>query len=296
MYFAKVSVNKDIYQVYDDSSKLDEILLRLMEKEWQDKHVAETIHNKQTKENDEQIYKFINVDKINDKNFIIGRLIVIFKDDIALYDATKDDLDSLSQSQLSRAVPFYFDFKTEIVAFVPTQKFGRQKFINYFEELINLIYGEQMFRVFAKNNIGDLRAQIKVLDKISEVNITLIPPNSNGCEYDELFAKNAMELKETNGTKFHQIISAPYSQEGLNIKAGLFQRVINGVAKGYGNLKIFGKDSNGEPKNVNSDTAAPYKKYIKDSSRNSLIEVAEYGRAGVSGIVSSEIRQRLDEK
>ena len=295
MYFAKVNVNQNIYDVYKDSNKLEEIFNEMLKKEWQQETVTNVLYNKMTKEPETETYKFICIDKMYDRFYIVGKLIMIFQDDIALYDRKKDDIDSIAQSELSRAVPFYFDLTSEIVAFVPTQKFSRQKFIKYFEQLLNKIYGKPMFNLYIKNNVSDLRRQIKLINKVSEVEITLIPPNSSKDDFVALFPKTGEELEETNGTKFVQKISAPHSNEGLNMDASLFQRIINGVARGFGIIRAQGIDGNGHKKSVSSDKSAPHKKDIKNSCRNSLGEVADYGRAGISEIQAAETQRRIDD-
>ena len=230
-----------------------------------------------------------------DKNYVVGRLIEIFQDDLSLYDKKKDDIDSISQSELSRDVPFYFNWKSEIVAFVPSQKFNRKKFLVCFEELLNKIYGQSMFSVYLKSNISDLTKQFNSFSKVSEIQITLVPPNSNKEEFDDLFPKNGAEIEETEGTKFNLKISAPYSKTGINMYASLIQRAIKGVSKGFGKFLAIGKDSSGNNKRLSSDQNAPQRKTIKDNLRNSLNEIAALGRAGENEILASELRKKVDE-
>lgn len=296
MYFAKININEEIYEVYKHSEKAEEIFCKLLSKKWQEETIVHTQGNKLNQDSDkEEVYKFINIDMVYDKGYLVGRLIEIFRDDLSLYDRNKDDINSISQSELSREIPFYFDWKNEIVAFIPSKKFSRKKFLVCFEELLNKIYGEQMFSVYLKNNIGDLKRAVNSFSKVSEIEITLVPPNSNKEEFDDLFPKSGDELEETQGTKFYQKISAPHSKTGLNIQASLFQRMITGVAKGFGQFTALGKDSSGNTKRFSSDKSAPQRKYIKESSRNSFNEVIEYGRAGIIEILEEEIRRKLDE-
>lgn len=58
-----------------------------------------------------------------------------------------------------------------------------------------------MFSVYLKNNIGDLKRAVNSFSKVSEIEITLVPPNSNKEEFDDLFPKSGDELEETQGTK-----------------------------------------------------------------------------------------------
>ena len=93
MYFAKVNVNKDIYAVYKDSKKLEEIFTKLSQYDWQKSVIVHTKGNRLNKEeNKEEHYKFINIDFVYDKNYVVGRLIEIFQDDLSLYDKKKDEI------------------------------------------------------------------------------------------------------------------------------------------------------------------------------------------------------------
>lgn len=171
MYFAKININQDIYTVYKDSSAKDRIIDNLLEKNWQEKYHIETVKDKFTKGYNNITYKFINIDKQYDSGFVVGLLIMIFQDELSLYDKDTDDIKDLSESMLSRAVPFYFDINSEIVAFVPAKNFSWKKFIKEFKELINLTYGEDMFAVFIKNNAGSLRRKIQTLMKVRKIEI-----------------------------------------------------------------------------------------------------------------------------
>ena len=97
-----------------------------------------------------------------------------------------------------------------------------------------------------------------------------------------LFADNAEEIQETQSTKFEQKYSAPYDKNGLNINAKLFQRIIRGIEKGYGIMKVLGVTSDGKSRHINSDINAPFKTQVDNSHRDSLVEVENYGRAGIS--------------
>ena len=46
MYFAKVNVNKDIYAVYKDSKKLEEIFTKLSQYDWQKSVIVHTKGNR----------------------------------------------------------------------------------------------------------------------------------------------------------------------------------------------------------------------------------------------------------
>lgn len=295
MYFAKININKEIYEVYKKQENYNKILNKLIEEDWQKSKIVEQKLNTDRDDSEREIYKFINIDRISDKSYLVGRLINVFKDEIAIYDEKKDNISSMDQEKLSRAIPFYFDWKNEMVAFIPTQKFKRQRFLKYFELLINDIYGENQFSVYIMNNASDFKKQLRTLNTVSKIEITLIPPNSNKDEFDDLFPKDGDELKETGGTKFHQEIYAPESRKkGLNMDAKLVKRSVEGIAKGFGVFTATGKTTDDKKKTISSDSEAPYKKNIKYSPGDSLNEVADYGKNGIEEILISNIEKRID--
>lgn len=93
MYFAKININEEIYEVYKHSEKVEEIFGKLLSKKWQEETIVHTQGNKLNQDSDkEEVYKFINIDMVYDKGYLVGRLIEIFRDDLSLYDRNKDDI------------------------------------------------------------------------------------------------------------------------------------------------------------------------------------------------------------
>lgn len=286
IYYAKINVNKDIYKVYDKKASISEILERLLVADWQEKQYSYFLKEK----NDEgkpkkEIVKFIHVDKFFDKRYIIGRLIKIYGDDIQHYDKEKDDLVDLSNDNLARSVAFYFDVKNEIVAFVYKQKFPARQFVNLFQKMINLIFGEDMFIVILKKNHGEFIDKIKKLEIVRSVRISLVPPNSNEKELSNLLPKNDKDLKESNITKIGLEFSAPFSKEGINISTSFFQKLIRAVTKGWGEMTIVGRSLTGRRERITSNINAPFKKTISDSQKDSFETVKETGRAGINELI-----------
>lgn len=294
MYYAKVNVNKDIYDVYEKKTTVSNILNKLYSSDWQDKKlIIKPSGKKVVKEGEpNEIIKFISIDKNYDKNTLVGRMAKIFEDELALYNEDLDDIQELPTKSLTRSIPFFFDLNTEIVAFVAKQQFSRSQFIEYFGKLINMVYGEDMFSVIVKQNMGDFENKLRFLSTIRTVEVILIPPNTSKNDFDELFAENAEEIQETKSTKIEQKYSAPYDKEGLNINANLFQRLIKGIGKGYGSIKVKGVTDEGRSKQINSDVSAPFKTTIDNKYVDSLGEIENHGRAGIASLIN--INQKME--
>lgn len=291
VYFAKVNINKDIYKVYDKKISIDTILSNLMDKDWQSCQYSYYIKEKdEVGNNKQETIKFISIDKFYDERYLLGRLIKIYKDDIQLYDETKDDIEDLPQKDLARSVAFYFDLKSETVAFVNKQKLSYKQFVELFEKLINLIYGEDMFVVILKKNAVEFRKRINLLESISKVEINLIPPNSSAEEFADLFPNNDEEIKDSNITRMAIQYGSPYTEEGLNIKSPLFERTIDATAKGWGDISISGKMSDGNMEKIVSSIHAPYRKSIGSKYKDNFETVKNIAKAGISDLVNNKIR------
>lgn len=89
MYFAKININKEIYEVYKKQENYNKILNKLIEEDWQKSKIVEQKLNTDRDDSEREIYKFINIDRISDKSYLVGRLINVFKDEIAIYDEKK---------------------------------------------------------------------------------------------------------------------------------------------------------------------------------------------------------------
>lgn len=270
MYFAKINVNSNIYEVYKNPEMLDKILNNLL--------LSINQEEKIQIDGGDWI-KFIHLDKDIEKRFIVGRLVKIFEDDIEIYDAEKDDVKPLSTKELAKSVTFYFDLRSEIVAFTTGRSLGYQQFVRYFNELINKYSKDAEFEVFLKKNSDVLNQQIKQLKSVSKVDITLVPPNSNEEEFDDLFPKSGDEIKETKATKIQQLLSAPKKSLGMNIESSYFKRIINGVVKGFGTVTVTGKNRDGEERTITSEKDAPQKRFIPNTAKNSIPAIKEFGRA-----------------
>lgn len=288
VYFAKININKDIYKVYDKKTKKDDILSNLMDQDWQAVQYDYFIKEKdETGNNKSETVKFISIDKFYDERYIVGRLVKIYKDDIHLYDKALDDIEDLPQKDLARSVAFYFDLNKEIVAFVNKQKLTYRKFIELFEKLINLIYGEEMFVVILKKNNIEFQKKIKIFDNIKRIEISLIPPNSSSEEFSDLFPNSDEEIKESNITNMNFKYSSRYTEEGLNIDSPLFLRAIDATVKGWGEMSIHGKNTEGQRVTVVSSIHAPYRRSINTNERDSFEAIKNISLAGISDLMNN---------
>ena len=74
MYFAKININKEIYEVYKKQENYNKILNKLIEEDWQKSKIVEQKLN-----TDREIYKFINIDRISDKSYLVVDLLMYLR-------------------------------------------------------------------------------------------------------------------------------------------------------------------------------------------------------------------------
>ena len=283
MYFAKVNVNHDVYKLYEKPELLGQILDRLLVSIDQQKRV------KIAQDKEEFWVKFISLEKDIDRRYIIGRVVKIFEDDIEIYNSAKDDVDPLPTKELARSVTFYFDLRTELVAFTTSRYFGHLQFCAYFKELLNAYSDEAQFEVFLEKNADELKERLYKIKKITRIDITLIPPNPNSKAFARIFPQDTIELQKSRITKIQQSYLASGRGEGIDPKTDLIDRAVIGVSEGYGDMTAYGKNEGGIEISVSSSKDAPHKRFIHRNMKDSLSGVMEAGRAFIQELISKRL-------
>lgn len=274
VYFAKVNVNSNIYDVYENQEQLDKIL----------DNVLILIDQKKMVKQENCWIKFISIEKDISKRFIAGRLVKIFEDDIEFYDDKLDDVSPLPQKQLARSVTFYFDLRSEYVAFTTGRYFGHGQFNQYFKALLDAHVDDVEFEVFLEKNADELKSKLSLFKKVLRLDITLIPPNNNRKAFDRLFP-NSIELEQMKITKVKQAMTSSAKTDGIILGNEYVERVLEGVAVGYGEMTVSGKGLDGGTLTVTSEKDAPHKRYIHENLKTSIPGIIESGRAYISELL-----------
>lgn len=108
MYYAKINVNKEIYDVYSEKTTVQKILDKLYLSDWQkEKLVVASKRRDETGKKINETIKFISIDKKPDENMLVGRMAKIFQDELALYNEDLDDIQELPTKSLTRSIPFF---------------------------------------------------------------------------------------------------------------------------------------------------------------------------------------------
>ncbi len=291
MYFSKFNINSEIYAVYKDDTIRQKILndvLNLID--------TKIIYEEQV---NEQIYryKFCDLEKDFGNRTITGRLVKIFKGEVQSYNSEEDTIDIKESDDCASSCTFFFDLKTEQIAFITRRDFGYNQFNGFFKKLIEMYFTDITFEIFLENNINELKERIYSFTKIISTEAIIIPPNANTADFEVLFGTTAKEFEESNATKYTQRFEvSSRSDKGINPRNSFFDRIFFGIGKGYGEMIVKGKDRNGENATITSSEDTPYKKQIPDIEKDSIIAFAERGELGISELIAKKMELKLDER
>ncbi|UQZ76836.1 hypothetical protein C2I17_21085 [Niallia circulans] len=288
VYFAKFNINEKIYDVYDGKIKLEELLKKIY-LEMDTELELQDIYRKK-----ESNYKFIQLDKDPDKFVVNGRLVAYAPGVHVSYDEETDNIIETKDNKKATYVTFSFDVMKETVGFVPKVDFGRKQFIERFASLIEHQIPEiGEIEVILESDKEILNDKLKKIHHVDEVVINLIPPNNDKKLFESLFGINSEELKDTGGNRFTFFIKGS-TKQGIDLASKYMKKLVNGVIIGYGNLVAKGKNTTGEPVNVNSEEHALYTRGISDHNKDSIPEISEKTRAGVISLAAMKATAKED--
>ena len=279
VYFAKVNINSNIYDVYKNPDLVNKILDELLE------HIDS--EHLPIKINKEESIAFFDVEKNMDKHYVAGRLSKIFRDNIEIYNSKKNSVEPFSTEDVVKSTLFFFDLRSEIVAFMTAQSISRKNFVSYFKILLNSYTEDVKFEVFLKTNSRALDEQIGRIGKVSKVDFTVVPPNSNEDEFNDLFPRNGEEIKETRATKLQQTLSSSKKDDGINMGASFLRRIIEAVSKGFGAIKVIGETDDNHTLSA-SNYSTPQKVIMPDKFKNDIAEFSNYAHSEIKSLISSE--------
>ncbi|WP_417151396.1 hypothetical protein [Phascolarctobacterium faecium] len=283
MYFAKVNVNEEIFEVYEGRNSLKKILDKLIYN-LSSKKIIVLPQNKGR-------IKFITLTKNIEKQYVTGRIVKIFKDDIKTYDPEEDDVKDLPTDKLARSATFYFDVQHEMVAFTTGQYFGKNQFCEFFEMLLNEYMGKNTFKVFLLKDEDTLREKLQHFSKISKIWISIVPKNPGCSDIQNMYA-NPQAIEDINARIYTQEFKADKkSKDGLNINNKYMSNAINGVSQRYGDMGAEGIGADGQDKTVKSSDDAPEQRFISSEEKNSIPSVHEIGKDGIRYILAKMLRR-----
>lgn len=314
LYFAKMNVSDKIFDVYEGTIKLDDLLDKIFDEISTKKYIrvkngqvitdtgekVEIDKDDLSKKNDEPEeekrkgrIKFLTIDKINSDRCISGFLGEIGAEERSTYDAEKDGISSELVPNALDFVTFYFDVSKEILAFTTTLKLSRKKVLEYFECLIYELSAVSVKFVLETDSEAFTR-KIQSFDLVSKMEIKLFPPNGQQEDFDKLLGGiKAKDMKETGASYFIQKYSS-LKKDGLKMASKLLNSFVMAVKLGYANAKITGKLSNGSRLIITSVDDAPFIKEISSLENKSQAIVSETAKAGIKEILTNKANVRKE--
>lgn len=167
------------------------------------------------------------------------------------------------------------------------QTISRGNFVKYFQILLSSYMEDVQFEIFLKTSSSELEKQIERLDKVLKVDFTVVPPNSNEEEFNDLFPKNGDEIRETRATKLQQTLSSSKRDIGINMESSFLRRIIVAVSKGFGTIKIVG-ETDGNHRLDASNYDMPQKVTVPDRIKKNAKEFIGYARSEIKKIIFDE--------
>lgn len=282
MYFAKMNVNEDIYEVYNDKRELTKLLVLIFEgitpkPDFYDEKGGRT--------------KFFDLNISSEGMKVTGRLGYIKPGVHSSYDPETDSAIDTKDNNKIEYITFYFDVDEEMLAYVVNPILGRKKVPESFAKLIKKGSGIGVeFSIEA--NVNTIRADIKRYERIGKLHVKLLPPNGDKDDFNKLMGLTLEDVEESNATKVNQEFQTQ-RKAGINPNSKLVQNFIDGAGLGYAEISLTGKDQHGENLELNSSENAPFTRSVDSDKTKNINTITDIGKAGIYDIDKYRTKLRL---
>lgn len=291
IYFSKISLNDDrIFEEYEGKDVLKEIQKTILSK-ITEPHIYEkreffelsNLNNEKKIIEYKAIYKFLDIVIKND--IVEGFL----KKTSPLYSKKIDEITgqkSYSSQENDEVVNFCYDTKKENIMFFTANRLGYKDFNQAFGGLLSRVISSDRDNSFSVDlvleniTIEKVKEDLKKIGPISELSITMIPPNPAWSGLSEDIKKDAeaqlSQMKEANVTNIEYTVKSN-SEKGIKIESELVNKNLNAMIGIHSKLSEESTLENGyvkieavSTKGVYSNEEKSHKKmtipdYIKDS-------------------------------
>ena len=135
--------------------------------------------------------------------------------------------------------------------------------MNAFTHMLNKCVGIYEFEIFLQKDKAVLEEKMKNLNTVQRVRATLIPPNSNEEDLQELRGSLVymQQCKEANATK----MNLDYVSENMKMESKVMKDIITAVSRGYGDVTATGINISGRKQTISSSLDAAYTANIQDN-------------------------------
>ncbi len=278
IHYAKFNFNEDIYKIYDNDELREEFLYK----------VFSGIDSKLSIKDKDGTFKFISLHKNSDEYIINGRVVLYAPGTHISYNQDKDDVNEVKDDKMAQYITFSFHVRKEIVGFVPKRNFGKNQFVEKFSRLVEGMCEIGEVKMYLETDLKELQEKLKVFSFVKSVDVRVIPPNSDRDDFAALMGSNAEQIKETKATKFEMSFMGT-AKKGINIASTYIQKWIGAITRGYGEMSVKGENSSHDEIIVHSKTDALFTRPIHNNSKDSIPDVAEKTRAGISELLALKV-------
>ena len=206
------------------------------------------------------IYTFQEIEK-KENGIITGKLVRSFNKPTEKLDTDSNKM-IITYNEENVSIYFYYDIYREMITFCERRAFGYNQFMEAFTYLLNKCMGEYEFQIFLQKDKNVLEEKMKSLKTVYRVNATLIPPNSNEDDINDLRELVYMQqCIDTNSTK----IKLEYASDNMKMESNVMKDIMTAVSCGYGDMTALGVNNEGIKCTVRSSHDAAYTSNISEN-------------------------------
>lgn len=266
LYLAKVNLNSKIFDVYNkklEIKKVCDIIYNNIQSGLTYKTASTNKYNDSFGNISSYLktshYTFQEIEK-ND-GIITGKLVRSFNKPTEKLDENTGKM-SLTYNEENISIYFYYDIYREMITFCERQTFGYNQFMEAFTHLLNKCVGVYGFQIFLQKDKSVLEEKIKTFKTVYKVTATLIPPNSNENDMNDLRELVYMQqCLDTNSTK----IKLEYASNDMKMESKVMKDIMTAVSRGYGDMTASGINSQDLKYIVSSSHDAAYTSNISEN-------------------------------
>lgn len=294
LYLAKINLNSNIFEVYDNSLQLEDVLKNIymnfnvgdrFELKTKERYIDELGNTEYY--NKTSGYSFQEINKL-EGNVVTGKLVRTF-------DKPSEELDPITNKMVKTTVQetvsiyFYYDVYKEMVTFCERQSFGYNQFMKSFVSLLNMIARPYEFEIFLQKDKDKLEEKLSTLVSVQKIRATLIPPNSNEDDLRE-FREELEYMKQCQEANANKL-DIEYESNDLKMDSKVMRDIKTAVSRGYGDLNAIGMNHNGRKQTIRSSQDAAYTTNIKENIKP--IEFNEEAKNMIDRFISKLSRIRF---
>lgn len=248
LFIGKLNINNDIYEVYDKTRNINEILNSIYNILYRYKET-----NKNGILNEEYIgrYEFFDLD-FKENLVITGKL---RRTKAGIYSKYEDTVIDVEKPNKIDYVVFHVILKAELIAFTTSKSITRKKFVEVFEDLIMKItkIGVSLKVI---NDSEKFDKKFEKMEVLKKVKIKFIPPNDDEDDFSKLFSVSSAKYKEAKITMVTQELSTR-NKGGLKKDSTAIQGYITATKLGYAEATFYGKDNKGSDIDIDTVKDTP---------------------------------------